>query len=80
MAERRKAPKGCYWRGATLWGGVTVQGRKVRSRTPGTRKAGFGRAMLLHKATEVLNADFDQAIADEIAGLNALRTEDECRS
>jgi integrase/recombinase XerD len=30
MAERRKAPKGCYWRGATLWGGVTVQGRKVR--------------------------------------------------
>jgi integrase/recombinase XerD len=30
MPEKRKAPKGCYWRGGILWGRVTVQGREVR--------------------------------------------------
>ena len=29
-AGKRKAPAGCYWRGNTLWGRVTVNGRKVR--------------------------------------------------
>lgn len=27
---RRKAPPGCYWRGNTLWGRLTVKGREVR--------------------------------------------------
>ena len=26
MAEKRKAPPGCFWRGHTLWGRFTVQG------------------------------------------------------
>jgi integrase/recombinase XerD len=30
MSEKRKAPKGCYWRGDTLWGRITVQGREIR--------------------------------------------------
>jgi integrase/recombinase XerD len=30
MAEKRKAPKGCYWRGSSLWGRITVQGREIR--------------------------------------------------
>jgi integrase/recombinase XerD len=30
MAEKRKAPKGCYWRGDTLWGRITVQSREIR--------------------------------------------------
>ena len=29
-ARKRKAPAGCYWRGNTLWGRVTVNGHKVR--------------------------------------------------
>lgn len=30
MGEKRKAPKGCYWRGDTLWGRFEVQGVEVR--------------------------------------------------
>lgn len=30
MAEKRKAPKGCYWRGDTLWGRITIHGREIR--------------------------------------------------
>jgi integrase/recombinase XerD len=27
---KRKAPPGCYWRGHTLWGKVTIRGRRIR--------------------------------------------------
>jgi integrase/recombinase XerD len=28
--SKRKAPKGCFWRGATLWGRVEVKGRDIK--------------------------------------------------
>jgi integrase/recombinase XerD len=30
MAAKRKAPKGCFWRGATLWGRFQVKGRDFK--------------------------------------------------
>ena len=53
MAEKRKAPPGCFWRGHTLWGRFTVQGveKRVSLRTDdaavavGRRKAKRDRAV-----------------------------------
>lgn len=28
--SKRKAPKGCFWRGATLWGRIQVKGRDIK--------------------------------------------------
>jgi integrase/recombinase XerD len=30
VAERRKAPKGCYWRGPVLWGRIQVAGKEYK--------------------------------------------------
>jgi integrase/recombinase XerD len=49
----RKAPAGCYWRGNTLWGRVTIGGREFRrsletddARTAKSRRATFKAAII----------------------------------
>ncbi len=61
MAERRKAPKGCYWRGKTLWGRFEIKGVEYR------RSLRTGEAKL---AASRLTAERDKIIAAEHFGEN----------
>ena len=59
MAEPRKPPKGCYWRGKTLWGRFEVKGVEYR------RSLRTGEAKL---ATARLVAEREKVIADQHFG------------
>lgn len=70
MPEKRKAPKGCYWRGDTLWGRITVQNREIRfSLRTDDAKVAEGRRKARHDR-EIAAAHFgDQRVTWEDAVL-----------